>query len=627
MQVARRRRRQSARSSARRRSRTRPRLFIGSHLDTVANAGAFDGILGVVLGVALVEHIVRRAARRIGRSAAALRHRGHRLLRRRGRALRQAVSRQPRAGRRAGRRDPRPHRPQRRHRRRRHPRLRPRPRRAARRGRSIRRAFGYLEFHIEQGPVLESEDRTARRRRRHRRPDPHAVSSSPARPTTPAPRPWARCAATRSPPPPQWVVEVERYANTTPGLVATVGKVESSSGAGNVIAGRVHRDARRSPPHGCVRHAAVAHFLDYAQRRRPPRAASPSPTPPPSTSPPCPWAPALSALLADAAARATGRERPLHHQRRRPRRHDRRPPRPRRHALPAQPRRPQPPPRRVRSARGRRSRSRHRGGVPADACAMIERCSQRIAARTPHRKRKTSCIISATPAAPTGATTCCTRRTPSSHAAARAAGRRGHRAHLARRRRSLHAIHRGARTRRHAWHLAHPPSASSIVPQGAVDLATDSSFQSLAPGGYAYIPAGLAHTLTAQQATRLAVIEKTYQPLEGVRRARACSIGSEASVPSTPLAGRRRPAGPRAAARSARLRLRRQHHDLPARRVAQHGRGPRHGARPADARRRRHLSSGRRLVPRHRRRLHLDGALLPAVVRRARQTARKISHL
>ena len=31
------------------------RLIIASHLDTVPNAGAFDGILGVVLGVALVE--------------------------------------------------------------------------------------------------------------------------------------------------------------------------------------------------------------------------------------------------------------------------------------------------------------------------------------------------------------------------------------------------------------------------------------------------------------------------------------------------------------------------------------------------------------------------------------------
>ena len=32
-----------------------PRIMIGSHLDTVPNAGAFDGILGVVLGIALAE--------------------------------------------------------------------------------------------------------------------------------------------------------------------------------------------------------------------------------------------------------------------------------------------------------------------------------------------------------------------------------------------------------------------------------------------------------------------------------------------------------------------------------------------------------------------------------------------
>src|SRR4051812_46241416 len=31
-----------------------PRLYIGSHLDTVPRAGAFDGILGVVLGIAIV---------------------------------------------------------------------------------------------------------------------------------------------------------------------------------------------------------------------------------------------------------------------------------------------------------------------------------------------------------------------------------------------------------------------------------------------------------------------------------------------------------------------------------------------------------------------------------------------
>jgi allantoate deiminase len=34
-----------------------PRLLIGSHLDTVPRAGAFDGVLGVVLGIALVERL------------------------------------------------------------------------------------------------------------------------------------------------------------------------------------------------------------------------------------------------------------------------------------------------------------------------------------------------------------------------------------------------------------------------------------------------------------------------------------------------------------------------------------------------------------------------------------------
>src|SRR6266403_5986359 len=34
-----------------------PRILIGSHLDTVPNAGAFDGILGMVLAVGLVESL------------------------------------------------------------------------------------------------------------------------------------------------------------------------------------------------------------------------------------------------------------------------------------------------------------------------------------------------------------------------------------------------------------------------------------------------------------------------------------------------------------------------------------------------------------------------------------------
>ena len=68
---------------------TRRRLIIGSHLDTVPHAGAFDGVLGVVLGVALVELL---GGRRLPFD-----DRGRRLLRRGRRPLRRAVHRQPRA--------------------------------------------------------------------------------------------------------------------------------------------------------------------------------------------------------------------------------------------------------------------------------------------------------------------------------------------------------------------------------------------------------------------------------------------------------------------------------------------------------------------------------------------------
>jgi (S)-ureidoglycine aminohydrolase len=83
-----------------------------------------------------------------------------------------------------------------------------------------------------------------------------------------------------------------------------------------------------------------------------------------------------------------------------------------------------------------------------------------------------------------------------------------------------------------------PTSAQRFVYvlSGAADLATDASFQSLAPCDYAFIPAGLPHTLTAQGATRLAVIEKMYQPLDGVA-APSLLVGSESKVASTPLMG------------------------------------------------------------------------------------------
>jgi (S)-ureidoglycine aminohydrolase len=74
------------------------------------------------------------------------------------------------------------------------------------------------------------------------------------------------------------------------------------------------------------------------------------------------------------------------------------------------------------------------------------------------------------------------------------------------------------------------------VLSGAADIASDSSFHSLNAGGYAYIPAATAHTLTAQQATRLAVIEKPYQPLDGVH-APALLTGVEADTVANALMG------------------------------------------------------------------------------------------
>jgi (S)-ureidoglycine aminohydrolase len=75
---------------------------------------------------------------------------------------------------------------------------------------------------------------------------------------------------------------------------------------------------------------------------------------------------------------------------------------------------------------------------------------------------------------------------------------------------------------------------------GAADIATDTSFQSLTSGSFAYIPAGLAHTLTAQKSARIAVIEKLYVPPQGHDAAQqppTLLVGVESTLPSTPLLG------------------------------------------------------------------------------------------
>jgi (S)-ureidoglycine aminohydrolase len=74
------------------------------------------------------------------------------------------------------------------------------------------------------------------------------------------------------------------------------------------------------------------------------------------------------------------------------------------------------------------------------------------------------------------------------------------------------------------------------VIEGVVDLATESRFHTLKPGSYAYVPAGLAHTLRAEGAARLAVIERRYVAREGVA-APGLLVGEESEVTATALMG------------------------------------------------------------------------------------------
>jgi allantoate deiminase len=282
-----------------------PRLLIGSHLDTVTNAGAFDGPLGVVLGVAVVEQLVQDA--RANSPATRLPFEIEII----GFSEEEGVRfSKPFLGSLAlvGELDA--------------PTLARRDRHGISVADAIRSfgldpselssavvaasAFGYLEFHIEQGPVLESEGRSlgvvdavAGQTRMEFIFTGQANHAG----TTPmgSLRHDALAAAA------QWVVEVERYANACAGLVATVGKVESSSGAGNVIAGRFTAalDVRHS--HDEVRAAAIEHYIGYAHMVASNRGVTVAHT----TSidqPAVPMGSALSALLAAASDRATGVE-------------------------------------------------------------------------------------------------------------------------------------------------------------------------------------------------------------------------------------------------------------------------------------------------------------------------------
>lgn len=230
------------------------RLLIGSHLDSVPNAGAFDGVLGVVFGLAVVEELRGRrlpfaievvgfseeegvrfskpflgSMALMGRLSAELLA----LTDRSGVSVAEAihayglnVAELPAATIAPG-------------------------------------TFAYLEVHIEQGPVLESEaialgvvEALVGQTRLALTFTGQANHAG----TTPMHLRHDAMAAAA-----EWIAAVEGFATLSAGLVATVGKVETWPGAGNVIAGRVTAtlDARHAQDE--VRAEAVEALLGLAQ--------------------------------------------------------------------------------------------------------------------------------------------------------------------------------------------------------------------------------------------------------------------------------------------------------------------------------------------------------------------------
>ena len=73
-----------------------------------------------------------------------------------------------------------------------------------------------------------------------------------------------------------------------------------------------------------------------------------------------------------------------------------------------------------------------------------------------------------------------------------------------------------------------------FVIAGSVKVETEGKSKKLTANGYAYVPEGLDHRIVAAKASRLAVIEKNYQPLDSVKPPQLM-ISSEDAVDSHPL--------------------------------------------------------------------------------------------
>jgi allantoate deiminase len=230
-----------------------PRLLIASHLDTVPNAGAFDGILGVILGLAVIEELRNQhlpfAIEVIGFSE----EEGVRFnkpflgsLALIGKLDEQTLALTDKDGititqafRNFG--------------------LNPEELPAAVLSDGV---FAYLEFHIEQGPILENTSSSlgivdtivgqTRLQLIFTGQSNHAG-------TTPMHLRHDALAAAA-----EWVVAVETHANSHADLVATVGKINSVPGTINIVPGEVTASLDLRHHNDDLRRAAVTSLLDGA---------------------------------------------------------------------------------------------------------------------------------------------------------------------------------------------------------------------------------------------------------------------------------------------------------------------------------------------------------------------------
>jgi (S)-ureidoglycine aminohydrolase len=73
-----------------------------------------------------------------------------------------------------------------------------------------------------------------------------------------------------------------------------------------------------------------------------------------------------------------------------------------------------------------------------------------------------------------------------------------------------------------------------FVIEGAVKLQVNGKSERMGARGYAYLPEGVNHCVAAETASRVAVFEKSYQPLDSVQRPHPI-VSNEDKVPSHPL--------------------------------------------------------------------------------------------